>query len=698
MPPPSERQLALEATVAFRLKQYERAAILLRELNARRKGADPLVAHNLAVAECFLPLPPAATTSGDRRDDGSSVGALQSLEHWQRLVPDNQCPAMEGRAVAAYNRALAYFYMGRPRQGLKELATLVVHAKQMGQTVAMHVVLLAADTALRTWEVGLAETFLDQVKRAVETANPSGMLNPKLPETVLLVTRLFRTRLLLVRGNIEAAAAELEHAPSPAPPAGDGEDDQCYASMIAAFWSLRAQVAAEQGRIGVARDLLDLVDRRNDVDQVMDLNGHACINFLESKYHLAGLLFKQASALVEARENTFLSTPPSDASLETAITRGHQSADLFSIREALEFNQCMFLLYIGELEQVVCRVEARIMQYTRANEIVPSILWLLLGSAVVQAILDDCKSVTDKPGDTSTRTSFSRIVTMLIMSSGEQLDSEAREEPLDHRSAIYAALCFDRFLWTILVETEKRRMPEKLSDIANVVNDIDSDYRMPYAYGLLARSWCELIAGRWRNAARLLAPLTRRSDEWLAGPEAKTPAVLLAATRISVLSNIYYGWCLCLAGRQHDSCAKLVGVQTWTARDTTAAGLAACFAKMGKPAPRVFQPDVLFDRNLLTTWRCCRQQFSAQSLFTYHACMSMASGESEPTPESSLLLEAQKGFELYKSLQFLVPPLDAQTVGASAIDHRLGESARELEAWLQRNSASLSSFIPSPSQ
>jgi hypothetical protein len=106
-------------------------------------------------------------------------------------------------------------------------------------------------------------------------------------------------------------------------------------------------------------------------------------------------------------------------------------------------------------------------------------------------------------------------------------------EPLQERTIAYGLLCFSQFLATLTGDSSHMNDTNMTVEmVARRLDRVRPEWRLAYAYGLLAQSWCELMMERYSDARTRLAVFVNKRDTWLANDSVSDPAYLLTATRI----------------------------------------------------------------------------------------------------------------------------------------------------------------------
>jgi hypothetical protein len=282
----TERQLALEATVAFRLQLYERAVTLLTQLDQLLGGTNPAVAHNLAVAKCFVPM----TEEEDQE--------TQYRQIWQRLIDRASVPGAAHPLVAAHNRAIAYEYLGDRRRGLSEFVC-------ESHPLPIPLMLLKADMALREGNIELAGTLEQQARKIMgldflqDKASASALIEDRITKMPVYEQIVFlwkvHVQVALERGQVHITNKLINSELAQSALFLCVEDKETEPDFIL---SLFAQASNEPVELDILSPALySTKDASNDAWLIGRVN-LVCSFFALEKYHLGQLILEQMKQVI----------------------------------------------------------------------------------------------------------------------------------------------------------------------------------------------------------------------------------------------------------------------------------------------------------------------------------------------------------------------------------------------------------------
>ncbi|KAI8048308.1 hypothetical protein BDF22DRAFT_703521, partial [Syncephalis plumigaleata] len=184
----------------------------------------------------------------------------------------------------------------------------------------------------------------------------------------------------------------------------------------------------------------------------------------------------------------------------------------------------------------------------------------------------------------------------------------------------YAAACFRQYLVMLLDESTVDVQSKDINELVNGLGGLPTTYRLPYAYGLVAWTWCELQRQEYATAKLLLRQFIDIDTAWLTGDDQEEEEAKIAAQRIKFLSDIYIAVLFLQNNRHNDALTILNNPAIFPSSMQQAATNAAATAI--RPRKHAYELDMLTDGNWSTQLRCKRQQLAVMSTVLHQLCSS----------------------------------------------------------------------------
>ncbi|KAI8048315.1 hypothetical protein BDF22DRAFT_703549 [Syncephalis plumigaleata] len=352
------RELALEATVAFREREYEQAIVALTELDKLLDGGNELVKRNLVVAQWYA----------------TQQKYAASFEQWLDLheaIPDGK-RSTDSTFIAQFNRALYCFYANRPQKALTILQAVCFNERKAESRLEVSLVLLALDLFLGERNIRCAIEYFG--KLAPDSVDKHA--TPDKPGYFDIVYRLYEARVQLASGRKWDAVGNLLQLNIP-----EESHEDTRRPLYVAHWHLRSQLALACYQTDTPYDLVNWTVDTADT-RAIDQNARGCIYLQQGKWGLAAYAFNEATALLDREEKQ--------------RTRGQfyrMQHGCCSIREALFINRCLVQLVTGQLIATINQVEEFLVRQLDKQQYTSSIYWLLLGEAIIYLYVDELTSV-----------------------------------------------------------------------------------------------------------------------------------------------------------------------------------------------------------------------------------------------------------------------------------------------------------------
>ncbi|KAI9592188.1 hypothetical protein BDF19DRAFT_223757 [Syncephalis fuscata] len=272
------RQLVLEATVAFRLREYERAVKLLTSLDSLLSGGNDVVKHNLVVAQWYAAQQIYSTSFAQWLDIHESI-------------PKGK-PCTNAAFIAQFNQSVYYFYANQPQKALEALQSLCFTGRKAESRLETSSVLLALDLFLGTRNIQQAVEYFEKLNLSEldAVAAPSDAKS-----FYDIIYHLYEARIQLASGRKWDAVNSLLQLSIP------DEQESNGRVLGVAHWHLRSQLAMACYQTDTAYDLVAWHTDTAD-SKAVDQNARGCMYFEQSKWGLASFAFSQAAQLLKESE------------------------------------------------------------------------------------------------------------------------------------------------------------------------------------------------------------------------------------------------------------------------------------------------------------------------------------------------------------------------------------------------------------